>query len=292
MRSQNLYLADYANNRVRKITPLGVITTVAGNGLAGSNGDGGPAIAASLNQPGGVAVDAAGSLFITEYAAGRIRKVSAGGIITTLAGTGESGYGGDGGPAVNARLGSPAEIAADGLGNVYVEQVTTYRIRKITVATPTIAWPAPADIVYGTELGSAQLNAVANVPGTFIYSPPAGTVLSAGTGQTLSVVFTPADTGNYVVATSAVSITVLTAGQATARLAAAVNALPVQPTDVGGLLASLDAAMAAFNRGASTAGVNQLRAFQNKVRAQSGKQIDAAAADALVMAAQAIIDVT
>ena len=64
-------------------------------------------------------------------------------------------------------------------------------------ATPTITWPTPADITYGTALGATQLNATASVPGTFVYTPAAGTVLNAGRGQTLSVTFTPTDAANY-----------------------------------------------------------------------------------------------
>ena len=77
--------------------------------------------------------------------------------------------------------------------------------------TPTITWANPADIVYGTSLGAAQLDATASVPGTFTYSPPAGTVLHAGSGQTLSVTFTPTDTTDYTTATATVSINVLQA---------------------------------------------------------------------------------
>ena len=72
----------------------------------------------------------------------------------------------------------------------------------VTKATPTITWATPADIVYGTALSATQLNATANVPGTFVYTPAAGTVLDAGVGQTLSVTFTPTDTANYTTATA------------------------------------------------------------------------------------------
>src|SRR5207237_922105 len=78
----------------------------------------------------------------------------------------------------------------------------------VSRATPTITWPAPASIVYGTTLSAAQLNATASVPGTFVYSPAAGTVLDAGMGQSLSVAFTPTDTANYSPATASVPLTV------------------------------------------------------------------------------------
>jgi hypothetical protein len=78
----------------------------------------------------------------------------------------------------------------------------------VTRATPVITWPPPADIRVGTALGSSQLNATASVPGTFVYTPPAGTVLGRGLGQTLSVTFTPADIRDYTTATAQVRINV------------------------------------------------------------------------------------
>ena len=78
-------------------------------------------------------------------------------------------------------------------------------------ATPTITWATPADITYGTALGATQLNATASSPGTFVYTPAAGTVLNAGAGQTLSVTFTPTDAANYTTATETVTINVLKA---------------------------------------------------------------------------------
>src|SRR5438445_7647961 len=87
---------------------------------------------------------------------------------------------------------------------------TATRTVAITVAkaTPTITWPTPADLVYGTALSATQLDATASVAGTFVYTPAAGTVLSAGAGQTLSVTFTPTDAANYTTATRTVPITV------------------------------------------------------------------------------------
>src|SRR5205823_5974249 len=79
---------------------------------------------------------------------------------------------------------------------------------NVAKATPTITWPTPADLTYGAALSATQLNATASVPGTFIYTPTAGAVLSAGAGQTLSVTFTPTDAANYTTATRTVAITV------------------------------------------------------------------------------------
>src|SRR5205823_4973885 len=85
---------------------------------------------------------------------------------------------------------------------------TTNVAIDVAKATPTITWPAPSSITYGTVLGAAQLNATASVPGTVVYTPAAGTVLSAGAGQSLSVTFTPTDGANYSTATASVSIIV------------------------------------------------------------------------------------
>jgi len=87
----NVYVADVGNNRIRKISTTGTITTFAGNGTVGYSGDGGPAVSATLTAPVGVAADSAGNVFIVDYGNGRIRKVSPAGIITTIAGTGVSG---------------------------------------------------------------------------------------------------------------------------------------------------------------------------------------------------------
>jgi len=127
----NLYIADYFNHRVRKVDASGIITTVAGTGVAGFSGNGGPATAARLNSPATMAVDAAGNLYIADQFNHRIRKVDAGGIITTFAGTGVAGFLGDGGPATSARLNFPNQIEFDGAGNVYISDQVNDRIRKV-----------------------------------------------------------------------------------------------------------------------------------------------------------------
>jgi hypothetical protein len=111
--SGTLYIADHNNQRVRKVTADGVITTAAGTGTAGYSGDNGPATSAQLNNPMGVEVDPAGILYIADYNNHRVRKVTADGMITTVAGTGTAGYSGDNGPATSAQLNFPNGLAID-----------------------------------------------------------------------------------------------------------------------------------------------------------------------------------
>jgi uncharacterized protein (TIGR03437 family) len=116
-----------------------IITTVAGTGTAGFSGDGGPAASAQLYYPNGVALDGSGNLYIGDYYNHRVRKVSPGGIITTVAGTGSSGFSGDGGPATSAQLSDPSGLALDGSGNIYIADEGNNRIRLVqTVKIPQI----------------------------------------------------------------------------------------------------------------------------------------------------------
>ncbi|MCY4588591.1 MAG: SBBP repeat-containing protein, partial [Bryobacterales bacterium] len=109
----NIYIAGSSNNRIRRVDPSGTITTIAGTGERGFGGDGGPATQAQLASPGGVAVDGLGNVYISDMNNHRIRRVDSSGIITTIAGTGERGFGGDGGPATAARLYLPDGVAID-----------------------------------------------------------------------------------------------------------------------------------------------------------------------------------
>ena len=130
----NLYIADNVSNRVRKVTPAGVISTLAGNGNQGYSGDGGPAAAASLNSPWDVKTDAAGNVYIADSGNNRVRKVSPAGIITTYAGGGPCCSPNDGAPATSAWLGFADGIALDPAGNLYVTDLSIQGIRKVTPA--------------------------------------------------------------------------------------------------------------------------------------------------------------
>ena len=132
----NLFIADSSNHRIRRVSPDGIISTVAGNGFGGFSGDGGPATNASLRFPGGVALDAAGNLFIADRGNDRIRRVSPDDIISTVAGDGIHGFSGDGGPATNAALASPGSVAVDAAGNLFIADVRNSRIRVVLAEPP------------------------------------------------------------------------------------------------------------------------------------------------------------
>jgi uncharacterized protein (TIGR03437 family) len=128
--SSNVYIA--VGDLVHRVTPDGIIKIYAGTGSSGFDGDGGPANRARLNQPSGLAVDASGSLYISDKLNNRIRKVTPDGVISTIAGTGPAGYTGDGGRAAAAALSAPTRIALDSGGNLYFVDYGNNRVRRIT----------------------------------------------------------------------------------------------------------------------------------------------------------------
>lgn len=129
--SGNLYVADLWNYRVRKISSSGTVSTVAGSGVFNYSGDGGPATSALLNQPAGVAVDSARNIYISDSANHRVRKVATDGTITTVAGNGQPGFGGDGSQGGAAQLNHPGGLAVDTAGNLYIADVLNSRVRKV-----------------------------------------------------------------------------------------------------------------------------------------------------------------
>ena len=132
----NVYVADTSNSRVQKVDTSGTITTLAVTGTPGFSGDGGPATDAQLRYPYGLAADAVGNVYVSDSYNNRVRKVDLSGTITTLAGTGQAGYSGDGGPATEAQVDFPSALAVDIAGNVYVAEGS--RVRKV-IASGTIA---------------------------------------------------------------------------------------------------------------------------------------------------------
>ena len=130
----NIYIGDGNNARIRKVNTAGTISTIAGNGVTGYGGDAGPAISGKLNFPSGVEADTFGNIYIADANNHRIRKVNNAGIITTIAGTGVSGFSGDGGPATAAQIVFSDGICADQYGNVFIPDPSNHRIRKINTA--------------------------------------------------------------------------------------------------------------------------------------------------------------
>jgi sugar lactone lactonase YvrE len=132
----NMFFADTYNHRVRKvIKESGIIITVAGTGTGEYNGDNISATSASLFYPYGIALDASGNLYIADGANNRVRKVNTNGIITTVAGTGGSGYNGDNRVATSATLNYPEGVAVDGAGNIYIADYNNSRVRRVEVST-------------------------------------------------------------------------------------------------------------------------------------------------------------
>jgi sugar lactone lactonase YvrE len=136
----DLFISDQANQRIRKVDGMGVITTVVGNGMRAYSGDGGPALMASLNAPIGQAappasrieVDAMGNLYIADTGNNAVRRVDTAGVITTIAGTGVAGYSGDGMPARMAQLNGPTDIDVAPDGTLYIADTQNHCIRHIT----------------------------------------------------------------------------------------------------------------------------------------------------------------
>jgi len=178
----NLFFSDYLNNVIRKISASGIISTIAGNGIAGYTGDGGPATAAELHWPYGIALDGAENIYVGEFYNNRIRKINTSGVISTYAGNGSPGFSGDGGPATAAMFTDPWGVATDASGNVYIVDDNNERVRVVT---------PPSTPVF--DSGSAQSlvvceNSVANAINSLLAVTDPGALLT----ETYSVTVSPA----------------------------------------------------------------------------------------------------
>ena len=173
----NLYIADLGNGRVRKISSGGTIATVAGGGTIapGGNGDGGPATSVQLLEPRNIAVAPDGTLYISDFGAHRVYRISPGGILTTLAGTGSAGFSGDGGASQLAQLNSPAGLASDSSGALYIADSANNRIRRVyqgiittvyNVTGPTGIAISPTGALYIAASGylGTQFKAIGGIP--------------------------------------------------------------------------------------------------------------------------------
>lgn len=157
----DLYVVDEGNHVVRRIDAEGIVTTVAGNGTPGYSGDGGPATEAQLNEPYNIAFDAQGRMLIGDSANNAVRRVDENGVITTIAGTGEQGYSGDGGPATQATLNLPQEVLVAADGRIFIGDEHNNAIRVIGndgTITTLIGDGQAGRAADGTPVAEARLN--------------------------------------------------------------------------------------------------------------------------------------
>ncbi len=155
--SGNIYLNDNDHHRIRKVAVTGIITTLAGNGQASYSGDGGPAVQATLFYPVGVSTDKEGNVYIADGSNYRVRKVDSNGIITTIAGNGQDWTSGDGGPATQAGLGSPLDVAVDYSGNLYIAVLYGFGIRKVALPEGYDPTSITSDITFSEETGQGYV---------------------------------------------------------------------------------------------------------------------------------------
>lgn len=203
--SGNVYFAEAAAHRVRKIGTDGSIQTVAGTGTAGFAGDGGPATAALLNQPYGLAIDSAGNLYIADLGNSRVRKVGTDGAIQTVAGGGTlpAATTGQGGPATTAQLMEPRNVVVGGDGSLYISDFAAnqvYRVSASGILTLLAGTGAPGFSGVGTSALTAQLNAPAGLavdPSGAVYIADSSNnrVRKVYNGVIITVFTTPAPTG-------------------------------------------------------------------------------------------------
>jgi predicted secreted protein len=194
-----LYISDTDNNVIRRVDlSTGIITTVAGTGAAGYAGDGGPATSALLNSPWGIALDGAGNLYIADLSNNCVRKVS-GGTISTLAGTGTRGYGGDAGPAVQAELNVPAGVVADVAGNLYVADSGNHLVRKISATTGIIETIAGAVGAVTSGDGGPAIGAQLDGPYALFLDGPGNLYIADYFDNLMRVVYANATALSYPV---------------------------------------------------------------------------------------------
>jgi uncharacterized protein (TIGR03437 family) len=177
----NVYITDSNNHRIRKVSPNHTITTFAGNGKAGFSGDGGPAISAQLYYPSDVTVDLVGNVYIADNNNNLVRKVSPQGVITTVAGSGQPGFSGDGGPATSAQLRNPDGVGLDASGNLYIADYNNGLVRKVD-PSGVISTIAGGGSCCGWGDGNLALSAGFNAP-SGVHADSAGNLYVSVEGQ-------------------------------------------------------------------------------------------------------------
>ncbi len=198
----NIYFADQATSRIRKIDGSGTITTIAGTGISGSTGDGGTALSAELAGSAGLATDAYGNLYLAD--GNRIREISTSGIITAVAGTGALGYSGDGGPATAATFVGANAVSADAAGNVYIADLENYRVRKVNLENnhaPEFTGGHAQNLALCEDAGATAINTLLAVVDSdagqtenwsILLSPVHGSIVATFTATSTGGVLAPA----------------------------------------------------------------------------------------------------
>jgi len=177
-REGDIYISELEGCRIRKIAESGIITTIAGTGSCGYNGDNISATTAKLNNPSGIAIDSTGNLYIADSYNNRIRKIDiATGIITTIAGNGTAGFGGDGGSATSGILNDPYDVCFDHQGNLYVADAVNYLIRKINTRGIITTFAGNGSSVFSGEGGPATTAGISETYG--LCSDAAGDIFMA-----------------------------------------------------------------------------------------------------------------
>jgi sugar lactone lactonase YvrE len=201
----NVFVADSSNNRIRRITPGGTITTMAGTGVAAFSGDNGPATAAQINFPRSISFLSDGSMVFGDTGNVRVRRISTGGTITTLAGNGVVGFSGDGGPATMAELNAPYATLVGTAGDVYIGDSGNYRVRRVDTNGVITTVAGGGEESYFGDGGPAPLSAIAYPIGLAMDS--AGRIFVADRDNNRVRLLAPPGTGGYWLATDAGGVT-------------------------------------------------------------------------------------
>ncbi len=175
--ANNVYIADTLNYRVRRVSPAGVITTLAGTGAIASSGDGGLALQAAIHGPDDLAFGRNGEIYVSEVFGHRIRSIDRNGRISTLAGNGDAGFSGDGGPATAASLNEPRGLTVDTLGAVYVADSKNHRVRRIGPDGVIATAAGSGQRGFGGDGGPARLAAL-NTPFDLAVDPAGNLIIA------------------------------------------------------------------------------------------------------------------